>query len=778
MTRPNPNMESETQHLSLHYTSPASTWSEALPVGNGHLGCMVYGRTSTELLQLNEDSVWYGGAQDRTPRNAAKHLPKLRGLIRSGQHKEAEQLVREEFFSSPSSMRHYEPLGPAFLEFGHDEIGISDYKRWLDIGRAISTVTYKVRGETQVRRDLIASYPDDVLALHITASKPIRFVLRLNRLGENEWDTNEFLDSVQSQDDGAGIGQITMHANPGGRNSNRLCCVLGVRCRPGHGSVETVGSGLVVTASQCLIVISAHTTYRHTEPQIAASVSVSKALQKSWEELLDCHMEDYCKLFNRTSLRLWPDASQTPTNNRLATGSKDDAGLIALYHNYGRYLLISSSRDDTKPIPANLQGIWNPSFSPAWGSKFTININLQMNYWPAAPSNLNECALPVVDLLERMAARGRNTARVMYGCSGWCAHHNTDIWADTDPQDTWMPATLWPLGGLWVCIDAVQMLRYHYDRKLHERLLPTLEGCMEFLRDFLIPSSDGKYLVTNPSLSPENTFISETGQSGILCEGSTIDMTIVRTAFELYLWSLEALGHKSPLKQNVEDMLALVPDLVINQDGLIQEWGLKDYKEHEPGHRHVSHLFGLYPGNSINPIDSPDLAQAARRVLDRRASHGGGHTGWSRAWLLNMHARLFDSEGCRNHMELLLKNSTLPNMLDNHPPFQIDGNFGGCAGILECLIQSTEVTKPPSRLPFKVIIRLLPACPTEWSKGRVTGVCVKGGFEVSFEWNGGLVSDPVVVRAKQQGITQAQLVYPDGKTVEVQGLGEHQIDHP
>ncbi|KAH7376773.1 Six-hairpin glycosidase-like protein [Plectosphaerella cucumerina] len=702
--------------LHLHYASPASSWSEALPIGNGRLGAMVYGRTSTELLQLNEDSVWYGGPQDRTPRDALRNLPRLRELIRAERHSEAEALVREAFFATPASMRHYEPLGTCTLEFGHAAEDVSGFERRLDLATAQATTEYRCRG-VSYRRDVVASFPDAVIALRFEASEPTRFVIRLDRVSEIEWETNEFLDSIHAEN-----GRIVLQATPGGRDSNRLALVLGVSCEDG-GTVEAVGNCLVVNASRATIALGAQTTFREADPAATALRDVDAALRRPWHELLRRHRDDYAALFDRTSIRMSPDANHLRTDERIKNNR--DPGLVALYANYGRYLLISSSRASHKALPATLQGIWNPSFAPPWGCKYTININIQMNYWPATPCDLIECASPVLDLLERMAARGRKTAATMYGCRGWCAHHNTDIWADTDPQDRWMPSTIWPLGGVWMCIDVVKTLDYRRDNALLARVAPILEGCVEFLLDFLILSACGQYLVTNPSLSPENTFVSESGEPGILCEGSVIDMAIVRIAFEQFLWSTTALDDKeNPLRSRVRDALERLPPLLINKDGLIQEWGLKDYKEHEAGHRHVSHLFGLHPDDSINPITSPEWAAAAKKVLERRAAHGGGHTGWSRAWLLNLHARLFDADACARHMDLLLRDSTLPNMLDTHPPFQIDGNFGGCAGVLECLIQSRLTRDDAGR--EEVEIRLLPALPEGWESGRISGIRAKG----------------------------------------------------
>ncbi|KAH0426250.1 alpha-l-fucosidase [Colletotrichum camelliae] len=740
--------QQQPQPLLLHYASPASEWSEALPIGNGRLGAMVHGRTQTELVQLNEDSVWYGGPQDRTPKDALRHLPKLRQLIRDEKHADAESLVREAFFATPASMRHYEPLGTCTIEFGHAVEDVTDYRRYLCLETAQTTVEYRYRG-VSYRRDAIASFPDNVLAFRVIASETTRFVVRLNRLSEIEYETNEFLDSIDATD-----GRIVLKATPGGRNSNRLAIALGVSCDDADGSVEAIGNALVVNSRSCTIAIGAQTTFRTEEPEAKAVNDILKALNHSWSVLVQRHQQDYADLFNRTSLQMSPDASHFPTDERIKNSR--DPGLIALYHNYGRYLLISCSRNSSQALPATLQGIWNPSFAPPWGSKYTININLQMNYWPAGPCSLVECAIPVLELLERMAERGRKTARVMYGCEGWCAHHNTDMWADTDPHDRWMPSTIWPLGGVWICIDIFEMLQYQYDEALQKRAAVVLEGAIVFLLEYLIPSACGRYLVTNPSLSPENTFLSDSGEHGILCEGSTIDMTIIRIAFEKFLWSTYILGRDNPLRAKVEEALEKLPPLVINSDGLIQEWGLKDYKEQEPGHRHVSHLFGLYPGESISPSSSPELATAAKTVLERRAAHGGGHTGWSRAWLLNLHARLLDAEGCGQHMDLLLKGSTLPNMLDSHPPFQIDGNFGGCAGILECLVQSSIIAS-------KIVeIRLLPSCPKDWAQGSLTGVRTKGGCLVSFDWQNGVIEEPILVETTTATVSEAQIIFPGG----------------
>lgn len=748
----------------LWYQRPAQCWNEALPVGNGRLGAMVYGRTSTELLALNEDSVWYGGPQNRTPQISVGELALLRDLIRKEKHAEAEKLARQSFFASPASQRHYEPLGTVFIDFNHDnDEKISDYQRSLDIEKSISHVEYGYDG-IQIQRDIIASYPDAVLAMHIQASAPIEFTVRLTRVNEPEYETNEFLDDLTVQGN-----SLIMHVTPGGKNSNRACCVLSSRCIDSEGSVTArPNNTLQIHSQDVLLVIAAQTEYRCNDIDKVTFTDCNNALQKLWDELLSRHIQDYTELYNRMSLRLGEvkhlnELQKIPTDVRLRESR--DLGLISLYFNYSRYLLISSSRNGYKALPATLQGIWNPSFTPAWGSKYTININLQMNYWPVDMCNLSECSEPLFALLRRMAENGVKTAKNMYNCGGWAAHHNTDIWADTDPQDRWIPATLWPLGGAWLCFHIWEHFEYTQDEGFLNDMFPILRGCVEFLLDFLIESADGKYLVTNPSLSPENTFYSHDRKNqGVFCEGSAIDIQIIEAVFTAFLSSVNTLNLKDyGLVGKVKDAKDRLPPMQIGSFGQLQEW-MYDYEEVEPGHRHTSHLWGLHPASSINPIQTPELAKAASVVLGRRAAHGGGHTGWSRAWLINLHARLFEADECEKHIDLLLQNSTLPNMLDNHPPFQIDGNFGAGAGIIEMLVQSHE----------EGIIRLLPACPKSWSEGAISGIRARGGFELDFEWENGEIVGDVIIRSISD--RACFICFPNGGLrVGFGGRGEHRI---
>ena len=735
---------------------------------------MVYGGVHRETLRLNEDSIWYGGPIERTPKDALAHLPRLRELIRRNKHHDAEALVRERFMATPQSARHYEPLGTWNLDFDYGA-GFSDdaelfntsptsnqrisahsnYQRTLNLDTACTVTEYTIGG-VQIRREVFASNPDDVIAIHIVSSGPIGVRIHLTRMSDVDWETNEFVDSVKTEKDGDGGARIIMHATPGGRQSNSFCCVVGATTPDPEGSINVTGRDLVVYGSRISIALSARTIYRESNPELACRSDCEKALSLPLEDSKRRHIEDWKAIYDSMKLSISPlTGSQItrPTDERLKNNDLDPC-LVSLYHNFGRYLLISCSRNhDKNPLPATLQGIWNPSFQPPWGSKYTININLQMNYWLAHTCNLSACELPLFGLLKRMADRGKRTAELMYGCRGWCCHHNTDIWADTDPQDRWMPATLWPLGGAWLCLHIWEYYAFTGDKDFLKDMLPVLEGCVEFLLDFLVEDAEGKYLVTNPSLSPENTFLHADGTRGILCEGSAIDIRLIDTVLRDYIRTLDELGLgevQAILSSDAQAALSRLPPLQISpRTNTIQEWGHIDPDEAEPGHRHVSHLLGLYPGNSITPSGSPDLAAAAVESLRRRLSHGGGHTGWSRAWLIGLFARLRMPEAVEENVTALLRHSTLPNMLDTHPPFQIDGNFGATAGITEALVQSHEVDASPSDAAnHATVIRLLPACPASWADGRIQGVKARGGFELSFEWKHGRVLDPVAVTSR------------------------------
>ncbi|KAJ4287754.1 hypothetical protein N0V90_012458 [Kalmusia sp. IMI 367209] len=768
----------------LRYPAPAekSDWESALPIGNGRLGAMVYGGLHTEMLRLNEESVWYGGPQARTPKSAP-HLPSLRRKIREGKHAEAERLVRKRFLASPRSARHYEPLGQCYLSFEHEDEEVENYARTLDLEAAEVRVDHTLGGNHMKRR-YISSFPDDIIAVHVQSSRPVRFSVSLSRMSDKWYETNEFLDSITVQDQ-----KIILQATPGGKDSNRLCLVAGAKCLDKEGTIEVIGTTLEITSTDAVIVIGARTKYQHVSPEEIAPLDISRALQHSPNALWSRHLEDWSALYTRQSLHLYPDdTSHLPTPERLK--DPNDTSIISLYHNYGRYLLLSSSRNSPYALPPTLQGIWNPYFSPPWGAKYTININLQMNYWPVNTGNLSDCHMPLFHLLHRLSINGVQTAQDMYGYRGWCCHHNTDIWADTAPQDEWMPATLWPLGGAWLCTHIWEHFLFEEDVKFLGWMFPVLKGCVEFLLDFLVEDETGRWLVTSPSLSPENTFLDAKGRKGIFCEGSTMDVAIIRDVFTSFLSSLHEL-HRAALDTfstpelldittRVESALLRLPHPAISTThGGIKEWGLYDYADAEPGHRHVSHLYGVYPGSTITPSATPELAGAALKTLENRLAHGGGHTGWSRAWLITLFARLRKPVQCLENIQALLRDSTVPNMMDNHPPVQLDGNWGGCAGVMECLVQSHEVVNREEK--EVRIIRLLPACPKEWGSGKLSGAKARGGIEIDFEWEGGRIKGPVVLHSRF-GYKIIVCVhecgdngYAFGKEFVVEGVGRHEV---
>ncbi|MEK0313259.1 glycoside hydrolase family 95 protein [Cohnella sp. 56] len=729
----------------LWYRQPARDWNEALPIGNGRLGAMVFGDVNDERLQMNEDSLWYGGPRDRNNPDALSNLPRVRELILAGRLREAQDLALMALTGVPESQRHYVPLGDLELHGAAPGGPAEQYVRELDLSRGVVSVSY-VQDGIRYTREAFASCPDQVIVVRLAADKPGSLNVRA-RWNRQQW---RYVDGIRAW----GTDGLVMAGSAGGEGGVDFRAA--VKADVKGGSSHTIGEYLLIEqADEAILYIAAGTSFRSPDPEQACRAAIDAAAGRTYEELLGRHESDYRALFDRVRLEIddpGGDKAGRPTDERLAAVERgeDDPGLVSLYFHYGRYLLLSSSRPGS--LPANLQGIWNPHFLPPWDSKYTININTQMNYWPAENCNLAECHLPLFELIERMREPGRRTAEVMYGCRGFTAHHNTDIWADTAPQDGWPPSTFWPLGAAWLCLHLWEHYAFGGDEAFLAQAYPTMKEAAQFVLDYLIEGEDGR-LITCPSISPENTYIVPGGESGVLCAGASMDFQIIRALFEACLESARLLGTDEAFGGTLSDALRRLPGTNIGKHGQIQEW-MEDYEEAEPGHRHISHLFGLYPGEQFTPEETPELADAARVTLERRLASGGGHTGWSRAWIINFWARLQDADKARENVLALLGHSTLPNLLDNHPPFQIDGNFGGTAGIAEMLLQS-----------HRGVLHLLPAWPAAWGGGRVRGLRARGGYTVDMEWAKGRPSR-VVIAAARTGVCR------------IRGLGADMLELP
>lgn len=728
---------------------PATVWEEAYPLGNATLGAMVFGDVQQERIALNEDSLWYGGPRDRNNPDALAHLEEIRTRLRDGQLKSAHQLAAMALSAVPENQRHYTPLGDLKLTFDSEGQEPEHYRRDLDVREGIVTVGYQV-GDRAFRREHFVSHPDQVLVIRFTAStsRAIGFTARLMRGQKNRYfDENVKLEENTLMMRGHGGGEGAVHFR------------TGLRVIADSGTVRLIGEHLVVEhADQVTLLLAAATTFRHQDPEAWVMERLAQAAGQSHEALQQRHIKDVSVLMDRVELKL--SAAQQSTANDLPTAERlerlkqgeTDMGLVPLYVNYGRYLLVSSSRPGS--LPANLQGIWNEHMQPPWDSKYTININTQMNYWPAEPGNLAECHEPLLEHIERMREPGRHTAKLMYNCGGFVAHHNTDIWADTAPQDIYLPATHWPMGAAWLSLHLWEHYEYGRDQAYLADVYPTLKEAAAFFEDFLTETDNGE-LVTNPSVSPENRYILPDGTSGTLCIGPSMDSQILHELFSACIKAATELEMDQQQQKVWLQLRERLPQPKVGKHGQIQEW-VEDYEEAEPGHRHISQLFALHPGTRFTIRDTPAWAEAAKATLKRRLAYGGGHTGWSRAWIINFWARLEEGELALENIMALLAQSTLPNLLDNHPPFQIDGNFGGTAGVLEMLLQS-----------HAGCIHLLPALPTAWADGEIRGLRARGAVEVDMCWKAGTLVH-AVLRPHQDGEIRIRVAGAEGLRLQEQ----------
>ena len=707
--------KSESNNLKLWYTKPALKWTEALPIGNGRLGAMIFGGVENDRIQFNEETLWNGGPTDYAHKGAWQYLGPIRQLLFDGKQKEAEELGMKEFMGTPMRQRTYQAFGDLYLKFPN-QTSFTGYHRELDLKNAIHRVSYQ-SGGVNYTREYLSSNPDQVIAIRLTADqkKALNFTLGFDALHLSKSSVaegNSLTLKVQVKD-GVLFGVASLRVISDGK-------------------VVVSGNQLSVSgAKNATIYLAAATNYLNYKdvsgnPGQKAAQILAKTETRKYEQVRGAHLADYQKLFNRFDIQFSENERvNLPTNERIIAFSKEanDPQLLALYIQYGRYLLISSSRPGTQP--ANLQGIWNDQLAPAWDSKWTVNINTEMNYWPAEIANLAECQEPLYSLIADCAETGKTVAKEHYNATGWVLHHNTDIWRGSAPINA-SNHGIWVTGGAWLSRHMWEHYQFSQDKDfLASRAYPIMKGAAEFFTQFLIKDPKTGYLISTPSNSPEN---------GGLVAGPTMDHQIIRALFRSCIEASEILGTDQAFAKQLKEMMPKIAPNQIGKHGQLQEW-MEDKDDPTNKHRHVSHLWAVYPGNEINFKDSPDLMKAARQSLIYRGDDG---TGWSLAWKINFWARFLDGNHAYDMVKLLFRpvqiddvvytggGGSYTNLFDAHPPFQIDGNFGAPAGMIELLVQS-QLDE----------IAILPALPDALLSGKITGVCARGGFELTFNWKAG-----------------------------------------
>ena len=713
----------------LWYRQPAAEWVEALPVGSGKLGAMVFGGVAAERLQLNEDTLWAGGPYEPINPEASAALPEIRRLIAAGEYAKAEALADAKFLARPKHQMSYQTIGDLRLDFPGLAQSASDYRRELDLDGAIATTQFRI-DDVLHRREVFASAPDGVIAVRLSASRAHAISVDLSF-------ASPLKTAVVVESDGLVLSGSN-ESQQGVPARLRFECRVQVRAKGGRVGGDEDGKLRIEGADEVVLLIAAATSFRRYDdvsgdPRAINLATLASLVGRSWAQLLARHQADHRALFRRVSVDFGrARAELAPTDERIRLSpATDDPSLAALYFQYGRYLLIACSRPGSQP--ANLQGIWNDKTSAPWGGKYTININTEMNYWPAEPTALPELVEPLIALVADIAQTGERMAKAVYGARGWVTHHNTDLWRATGPIDG-AKYGVWPTGGAWLCKHVWDHYDYGRDQAYLGRVYPLMKGAARFFLDTLVVDPASGTLVTSPSISPEN----EHGHGAALVAGPTMDQAILRDLFDNCLKAEAILGPDNAFVAELAAARARLAPYKIGKGGQLQEW-LEDWDAEAPDiqHRHVSHLYGLFPSDQIAIDQTPALAAAARTSLQTR---GDLSTGWAIAWRLNLWARLGEGDHAHHILKLLLgPERTYPNMFDAHPPFQIDGNFGGVSGMTEMILQSRNDE-----------IHLLPALPSAWPTGHMTGLRARGAVGVDVRWRAGRLEE-AIVRAGADG---------------------------
>lgn len=707
------NDNTDADPLTIWFDHPTTKWNEGLPIGNGSLGAMLYGTPEKEIITLNEETIWSGSKDYHADKKGGyKYISEVQQLIFDGAYDKAEKILTEKVLSErlPSGTMAYQMLGNLMIE-RTDMKEVTNFKTALDLNTATALTTFESQG-VMYTREAFSSSPDKAIVVRYTANakKAISLKASVKRTEATKVKIKK--------------NRIEFSEHVGNGHGVKFYSIVSIEAPKGdivlhEDNLEIIG------ADDVLLKIVAASDYRNEAPQELCEQYLSEIKPKSYKSLYKAHTDDYKSYFDRVSFAL-SDIEQDliPTDERLKSikANVEDKYLTQLQYQYGRYLLISSSRPGT--LPANLQGIWVTGFKPPWNSDYHLNINLQMNYWPAEMTNLSECHEPFLKYIGDLREMGRITAQETYGCSGFVAHHTSDAWHMTRAFGK-PNYGMWPMGAAWSCQHLYEHYNYTGDETyLRDYAYPVMKEAAEFFVDFMVRDPKTGLLVSGPSISPENKF-SNNGKVSTINMGPTMDRAIIFELFSNCIASAEILGVDADFAKVLHEKMAQMPPLQIGSDGRLMEW-TDEFDEPQPGHRHISHLYALHPSNQISKSKTPELFAAAKKTIDYRLAHGGGHTGWSRAWIINFWARLLDGEKAHDNIIALQKKSTLPNLLDLHPPFQIDGNFGVVSGITEMLMQSHDE-----------YINILPALPQAWANGEIKGIVARGGFVIDIVWDQG-----------------------------------------